>query len=629
MQQIDSVRKKSKNFDAVVERAHKRLANDGGTLESTRDVVPGLDAAAEAVLSGNSAELLGGTQGLLEAIILDELRPPYLIQNDKIIIHGDYDHKDLIVTNKDMLEERCLNVGRVDLLNDARRPFVGTGWLIEEDLVVTNRHVARTFATQRWSGGWDMSLNQFGDPLRLEINYIRQHETASSLRRSVEVLEILYVAPNNGPDIALLKVRPNDALVPLEMREGALPEDLPVAAVGYPAWDGVRNDAAIMDDVFSNTYNVKRFSPGLATDVVQDGVIVLSDYSSLGGNSGSAVLDLETGKVVGLHYAGVFHETNYAVMSNIVWAAKREVSGAAVPGSNVGKPEVSAEAVFAGREGYDPEFLGTDDKSVALPDLGDHRSDLAAVTDDQNGELKYTHFSVLQSKSRRLPMLTAVNIDGAKAFRLRRSGSWKLDGRIDKSDQIGNELYRFNPIDRGHMVRRRDPGWGDTRAEAQDAERDTFHYTNSVPQHKDLNQRDWVGLEDYILEAAETKDFKISVMTGPVFRETDQTLINQDGAEDVQIPQSFWKVAVMENTDTGKLSATGYVLTQGDLIKDLTEAAFVLGDYKTYQVPIRFIEAETGLSWANLRESDPLNDATENLFGASVIPVDGPLSLTL
>lgn len=626
MQPIDSVRKKSKHFDAALERAHEKLATGGGALEASGATPPELDDAAEAVRTGE-AQTFGGVQHTLEAIILDELRPPYLIQKDKIIIRGDYDHKDLVEANKSMLEARCKNVGRVDLLNDARRPFVGTGWLIEEDLVVTNRHVAHAFAAQKWDGGWDFAPNQFADPLRSEINFIRQHKAPSSLHRAVEVLEILYVAPNNAPDIAFLKVRPNSALEPLEMRTGSLPDDLPVAAVGYPAWDGERNDATTMDDVFEGIYNVKRFSPGLATDVIQNGVIVLSDYSSLGGNSGSAVLDLETGKVVGLHYAGVFHETNYAVMSNIVWAAKREVSNIFLSATTAEVPEISAEAVFAGREGYDPDFLGSGALTVALPDLGARNSDLAPVSDDQNGELKYTHFSVLQSKSRRLPMLTAVNIDGDKAMRLQRSGSWKLDGRIDKTHQIGNELYRSNPLDRGHMVRRRDPGWGDSRAEAQDAERDTFHYTNSAPQHKDLNQRDWVGLEDYILEAAETKDFKVSVMTGPVFRDTDKTLTDQPGAEEVQIPQNFWKIAVMKNADSGKLNATGYVLTQGDMIKDLTEAAFVLGTYKTYQVPISFIEEATGFAWANLREGDPLNCATESLFGASVRQINGPDSI--
>lgn len=179
------------------------------------------------------------------------------------------------------------------------------------------------------------------------------------------------------------------------------------------------------------------------------------------------------------------------------------------------------------------------------------------------------------------------------------------------------------------MVRRMDPGWGDSRDQAQQAETDTFHYTNSAPQHQHLNQREWVELEDYILESARTRDFKVSVMTGPVFRDTDRRLRSQPGAEDIPIPESFWKIAAMINAETGRLSVTGYVLTQGDMIRDITEAAFVLGQYKTYQVSISLIEAAIGFDWGSLRDNDPLNGGDEAVFGLSVRPVLGASSLVL
>ena len=251
------------------------------------------------------------------------------------------------------------------------------------------------------------------------------------------------------------------------------------------------------------------------------------------------------------------------------------------------------------------------------------------MSDNDEGILKYRHFSVIQSKSRRLPLFTAVNIDGEKSFKLKREGDWRLDGRLDEADQIGNELYRNNPLDRGHMVRRRDPGWGANKAEAEEGEMDTFHYTNSAPQHEDLNQIDWVGLEDYILEAAETEGFKVSVFTGPVLREEDRFLKTQPGAEDVQIPEEFWKIAVMVNTATGTLSATGYVLSQGRMIRNLLEAEFIFGEYKTYQVQIKRIEEETGLDFGNLRELDPLGVDTEAPFSVVVRRIEGPESLVL
>jgi DNA/RNA endonuclease G (NUC1) len=118
------------------------------------------------------------------------------------------------------------------------------------------------------------------------------------------------------------------------------------------------------------------------------------------------------------------------------------------------------------------------------------------------------------------------------------------------------------------MVRREDPNRGDP-AEAQEANDDTFHYTNSAPQHARLNQnkRAWLGLEEYVLGSAKTHGLRATVFTGPVIRDEDPVLEDSD----LQIPQEFWKAIVMVDADRRKLHATGYVLGQGELIRDITE----------------------------------------------------------
>jgi hypothetical protein len=65
------------------------------------------------------------------------------------------------------------------------------------------------------------------------------------------------------------------------------------------------------------------------------------------------------------------------------------------------------------------------------------------------------------------------------------------------------------------------------------------------------------------------------------------------------------------------------------MIRDITEAAFVLGQYKTYQVSISLIEAAIGFDWGSLRDNDPLNGGDEAVFGLSVRPVLGASSLVL
>ena len=41
--------------------------------------------------------------------------------------------------------------------------------------------------------------------------------------------------------------------------------------------------------------------------------MITHDCSTLGGNSGSVLLDLQTGEAVGLHFAGLYLQDNFAV----------------------------------------------------------------------------------------------------------------------------------------------------------------------------------------------------------------------------------------------------------------------------------------------------------------------------
>ncbi|MEO1110360.1 MAG: DNA/RNA non-specific endonuclease [Pseudomonadota bacterium] len=644
--QIANLRRKPETFEKAAERAADKIsalriarAPSLESLDFNDDMMPAPKDGPvfDAVLEGRVENLPSDgevmTGAFFEAIILADLRPPYFITGDQIVVAGHYDEIALLNTHKAALEAECLKVGRVDLFNH-RLPYAGTGWLITDDIVVTNRHVAENFATASPTGRYDPRPDRFGQPIRVETNAYHQNQTDSPADyQALQVIEVLYMAGPSEPDFAFVRVANPAAIDPIDLAVARAEIDQPIAAVGYPASDPYRNDRHLMDDLFDNTYNVKRFSPGLCTGYNDTGTELYADYTTLGGNSGSVVIDIATQKAVGLHFAGVFEETNYAIPADLVWSALRKVRSTHIsvtlPSSAPATESTHAES-FNDRIGYDPEFLGTGELRVDYPGMDQTiRDDIAPVSDDRDGILKYLHFSVIQSASRRLPRLTAVNIDGAKSFALKRKGNWRLDGRLDATHQIGNELYFSNPLDRGHLVRRKDPGWGDNREEAQRAEIDTFHYTNAAPQHKYLNQRDWVGLEDYVLQAADTRDFKVSVFTGPVFQDSDRALKHQPGADDIPIPEHFWKIAIMVNADTGALSATGYLLTHGSLISNLTEAAFVLGAYKTYQVRIAKISEVTGLDFSQLQPHDPLNDASESLFGEAAFEITGPESIRL
>ncbi len=281
------------------------------------------------------------------------------------------------------------------------------------------------------------------------------------------------------------------------------------------------------------------------------------------------------------------------------------VSPGEVPHLDVATPDVK---VYAKSIGYDPNFLG---KPVPLPVLPSRkRRDLAPLEDGSGTEIKYTNFSVALSKSRKIAFYTAVNIDGAKLQSERREGDrWLYDPRLDKKYQAGPELYENNDLDRGHLVRRLDPMWGRRWRQASE---DTFHFTNAAPQHKNLNQRTWLSLEDYIFRNAGDLDLKVTVFTGPVFRADDMRY-----RQHFKIPAEFWKVVVMVKDD-GALSATAYLQTQKNLIQDLE---FAYGAYKTYQVPLALVEDLTGLDFGELSTNDPLAapDVEEAVSGGRVI----------
>lgn len=173
-------------------------------------------------------------------------------------------------------------------------------------------------------------------------------------------------------------------------------------------------------------------------------------------------------------------------------------------------PTATVEAL-AGRSGYDKDFLGV---PVPIPALAGAGTVL----------LPYTHFSVLMRLDKRLAAVTALGIDGGKLMDLNRSGiNWRLDPRLDEDQQTGERVYARNDIDRGHLVRRASAVWGDSRAEAAQANEDTFHYTNAAPQAAKFNQglELWLGLESYLQTHAADNGRRLVVFTGPIFSDVD------------------------------------------------------------------------------------------------------------
>ena len=256
-------------------------------------------------------------------------------------------------------------------------------------------------------------------------------------------------------------------------------------------------------------------------------------------------------------------------------------------------------AELSGRAGYDPLFLAPGPAvPVPLPTDG-----TPVVV------LPYTHFSVVQRPDRRLAAATVVAVDGASLVDVPRSGdTWFLDPRIAPDEQAGAELYARNDFDRGHLVRRRDAGWG---PDAREANADTFSYANAAPQASRFNQslELWLGLEDHVLDHARRWGQRLVVVTGPVFADDDPEY------RGVRIPRRFYKVAahLREHGDGGapQLASTGFVLDQTPLVADVVRAPSAqevpeIGGFRTFQVPVADIAELTALDLGPLVAADRL-----------------------
>ena len=273
-----------------------------------RVVADGLDGLAK-LADGrdddlDDAELLG-----LEAIVLLEGRPAILIQGGDFV-RPPHDWARRLEARRAGIREAIARSGRVEVSGHLDYEWVGTAALIGPGTVMTNRHVALEFCSRSGSA-WT-----FRPGMTSRVDFLREEGRGASLE--FEVTSVIGI--HEERDLALLAV------------EGAstdgrpLPDPLPVAAsepeavhgrdvylVGYPAWDGRRGEPGPLRRIFMDLYDVKRLQPGQAVAYSSTFSALEHDCSTLGGNSGSPLLDLETNRVIGLHFGGRRGVGNYAV----------------------------------------------------------------------------------------------------------------------------------------------------------------------------------------------------------------------------------------------------------------------------------------------------------------------------
>jgi endonuclease G, mitochondrial len=283
---------------------------------------------------------------------------------------------------------------------------------------------------------------------------------------------------------------------------------------------------------------------------------------------------------------------------------------------------VEIDPNYKNRRGYNPLFLKGHD--IPLPKLSAAQMKLAAPNNKPTqgkdpSVLDYVHFSIVMNMTRRTAFFCATNIDGKSWKNVdRKTGTIKEDAeareawfqqpRLSEDHQANDDDYKgFYQFHRGHLVRRQYPSWGDD-ATVLRTDADTFHFSNCALQHKNFNPNKtrWLGLEDYVLDNARDNDVRVTVFSGPVFRDSDPKFGR------LKAPLMFWKIVA--RTEGSDLIVMALKASQKTLVKREEEAFDDLpAALEGYQTSVRDIEKLTGLDFGDLRNHDVLEGAAESV----------------
>ena len=258
---------------------------------------------------------------------------------------------------------------------------------------------------------------------------------------------------------------------------------------------------------------------------------------------------------------------------------------------------------------FDSNFLNTPIHPPKLNDID------AAYQLEGSEIVDYTHFSLALSSRTKFAIWVAWNIDGRNLKKVPRKGaSFFEDSRIPSENQAGNQLYKSNPLDRGHLARRVDLNWG-SYAEAKKANSDSFVFTNIAPQMDSFNQSGkggvWGELENSLYDQTEMDRSRVSIIGGCIFNEDDREY------RGYKIPSEFYKTVMYE--ENGKLKTKSFILTQ-----DLSRLSFLdLEAFKTYEVAPSEIEAKCDFTF-----DEAIHQANEFDLNSIITTERKPLTLS-
>lgn len=564
--------------------------------------------------------------------------------------HSDPNGFERIIGDSDLMSINFLDRGRraADAVCRIKVPsdggmWYGTGFLVGPRLLLTNHHV--------------LSNPDEASQCQAEFGY--EHDIDGVLRQPVRFNlrphEVFYTNPEL--DVTFVAVTPlSEEAVPLE-RYGRLPL-IPISgkAISGEWVTIIQHPGSEPKQIAIRASQIITLPPNLAVGINLDCFIHYSTDTEPG-SSGAPVVN-DQWQVLALHHKAVPAPERPG--KKPAWIANEGVRISAifdllerdrfekpqaglvldrldsslgltpmVPGPMPSETLLEADykplplSRWKNVEGYDPEFLSV---KLELANIyAPVKAKIAPLLNRGGLELTYHHFSAVIHAERKFPLLTAVNIDGDRLVHPGpRKDTWRRDARIADQFQPDGDFYEKSKgkdrvqFSRGHQVRLLDPCWSaaskkpQALAESQLGSEDTFHYTNAAPQVQQYNDIDWGNLEDYLLDKAQTTLKRLTVFTGPIYRDNDPLYGKTRKGGPWKIPLSFWKVAVLQKTPQN-VAAAAFIVGQTEYVKALYEAK-VFSGLKPYsvdemrkrkiQTTIVAIEHETGLNFSALRQFD-------------------------
>ncbi len=297
----------------------RQFLDDDAELHEIADQIAAEGGQALERLEGEPPEDLN-TESLSDALEVivrtDGSRPSFMVQRGRVNLAsspaGVWAEQIKASEAEGSLLTALQCIGRIDVPGSPQG-FEGTGFLVAENVIMTNRHVLQAVARPNAQGVWVFKPGaaiDFGHefravesilprPLR-KVLYAGARPIVPPIDHSKLDLVLIELGPAAGgarpPAVLSVDISPDWA------QPGAI-----LYIVGYPGNPGLGEPLTLQEMLFQKTFGCKRLAPGevMRANTPLFAWTTAHDASTLGGNSGSAVLSAgREGAAAALHYGG-------------------------------------------------------------------------------------------------------------------------------------------------------------------------------------------------------------------------------------------------------------------------------------------------------------------------------------